>query len=739
MAPIYTSFRDVPGVTQEEIEAIEELKKQNASFVYGILFSTESFYDQNGEINGFTALFCDWLSKLFEIPFKPKFYKWDEILSGLETGEIDFTGELTAIDERRKTYIMTNAIAGRSLKYMRIAGSMPIAYIAELRPLRYGFLYGTTTIDDVSKQYENNFEAFLVDNYAEAYNMLKSGKIDAFIDESSGEAAFDIYGDVVAEDLFPLIYGTVSLTTKKQKNEPIISVVQKTLKNGSLQYLTKLYNLGMYEYRKHKLFMSLTEKEKAYMQKNPVVKFVAEHDNYPISFYNAYDKEFQGIFYDVLKEIEMLTGLGFELQNDNNTDWAVILKMLEDGKASMVSELILTPQRKGNFLWSQTTILTDYYALLSKSELRNINMNEILYMRIGLVDGYAQTELFNHWFPDHMYTIVYGNFDQAFAALESGEIDMVMSSQNQLNVQTNFREMPGYKANVVFDYPFESKFGFNKEEDILGSIIDKTLRLIDAKGISNQWIRKTFDYRKKLAQSRLPWLIGAIALLLLVIALVLVMFYRNRKAGRRRVALQNTILETMAELVEYRDHETGGHIERTSKYLKILIDELLLRGLYRDQTLSWNINQMILSAQLHDVGKIAIDDSILNKPGKLTEAEFEKMKKHTTFGYEIIERIQMKSNEKEFLDYAKIFTLYHHEKWNGKGYPHGLKGETIPLAARLMAIIDVYDALISKRPYKEPFTHEEAIKIITEGRGTQFDPVLTDLFLSIAERFRVSG
>jgi putative two-component system response regulator len=196
-------------------------------------------------------------------------------------------------------------------------------------------------------------------------------------------------------------------------------------------------------------------------------------------------------------------------------------------------------------------------------------------------------------------------------------------------------------------------------------------------------------------------------------------------------------METMAELVEYRDHETGDHIERTSKYLKILIDELLARGLYKDQTGYWNINQMILSAQLHDVGKIAIDDSILNKPGKLTEAEFEKMKKHTTFGGEIIERIQMKSNEKEFLDQAKIFTLYHHERWNGKGYPYGIKGETIPLAARLMAIIAVYDALISKRPYKEPFTHEEAIKIITEGRGTQFDPVLTDLFLSIAERFRM--
>jgi HD-GYP domain-containing protein (c-di-GMP phosphodiesterase class II) len=737
--PMPAPFKQIPGVTQEEIKAIEELAEQGASFVYGTLPSTESFYGKDGEIRGFTALFCDWLAELFGMPFVPKFYEWGEIIDGLETGEIDFTGELTATDERRKTYIMTDAIAGRSVKYMRIAGSAPLAYIAESRPLRYGFLLGTTTFEDVSEQYENKFESFFVNTYAEAYNMLESGKIDAFIEENPAEAVFDAYGNVVAKDLFPLIYGTVSLTTKKPENAPIISVVQKALRSGSLRHLTELYSSGMYEYKKHKLLMSLTEEEKAYMQKNPVVKFVAEHDNYPISFYNTHDKEFQGICHDALKEIEKLTGFNFKRINNHYADWAVLFKMLEDGEASMVSELIATPKRKGNFLWPQTTIFTDYHALISKSELPNIDISEILYMKIGLVKDYAQTEIFNHWFPDHRYAVVYDNFNQAFEALERDEIDMVMGSEAQLYVQSNYREMPGYKANIVFNYPYSSTFGFNKNEKILRSIVDKALRLIDTKSISDHWMRKIFDYRKKMALSRLPWLIGAIALLLLVIALVLIMFYRNRKAGMRRVALQNTIMETMAELVEYRDHETGDHIERTSKYLKILIDELLAQGLYKDQTLSWNIKQMISSAQLHDVGKIAIEDSILNKPGKLTEEEFEKMKKHTIFGGEIIERIQMKSNEKEFLDYAKIFTLYHHEKWNGKGYPYGIKGETIPLAARLMAIIDVYDALISKRPYKEPFTHEEAIKIITEGRGTQFDPVLTDLFLSIAERFRVSG
>jgi putative two-component system response regulator len=167
-------------------------------------------------------------------------------------------------------------------------------------------------------------------------------------------------------------------------------------------------------------------------------------------------------------------------------------------------------------------------------------------------------------------------------------------------------------------------------------------------------------------------------------------------------------------------------------YLKIIIDTIIERGLYSIQTSSWNTEQMILSSQLHDVGKIAIDDSILRKPGKLTEDEFEIMKKHTILGGEIIKDIQKKTGEREFLDYAYIFAVYHHEKWDGSGYPYGISGDKIPLPARIMAIIDVYDALISERPYKKPFSHEEAIKIIKDGKGSHFDPALIELFLSVS-------
>jgi putative two-component system response regulator len=145
---------------------------------------------------------------------------------------------------------------------------------------------------------------------------------------------------------------------------------------------------------------------------------------------------------------------------------------------------------------------------------------------------------------------------------------------------------------------------------------------------------------------------------------------------------------------------------------------------------------LLQSSQLHDVGKIAISDTILNKPGKLSPGEFEEMKKHAAFGVEVIEKIEASTREKDFLKYAKIFAGTHHEKWDGTGYPKGLKGRAIPLPGRIMAVADVYDALISERPYKRAFTHEAAVGIITEGRGTQFDPVLVDLFAGVEEQFR---
>ena len=199
--------------------------------------------------------------------------------------------------------------------------------------------------------------------------------------------------------------------------------------------------------------------------------------------------------------------------------------------------------------------------------------------------------------------------------------------------------------------------------------------------------------------------------------------------------LQNAVLSTVVDLVEFRDKFTGGHITRTQHYLKTLVEESIRDGVYADQLCEWNSEFYLPSSQLHDVGKIAISDLILNKPGKLTNDEFEVMKTHVSVGVEAVKRIMGETTEHAFLHHALFFVGAHHEKWDGSGYPAGLKEKDIPLEGRLMAIADVYDALISDRPYKRAYSHEKACEIIEEGSGSHFDPVLVEVFKKVKDRF----
>ena len=199
--------------------------------------------------------------------------------------------------------------------------------------------------------------------------------------------------------------------------------------------------------------------------------------------------------------------------------------------------------------------------------------------------------------------------------------------------------------------------------------------------------------------------------------------------------LKTSMVSVLSEMLESRDKTTGGHVERTAKYVRILVQKMIERGVYADEITCWDFDVLASSVRLHDVGKIAISDLILNKPDPLTREEFEIMKIHAAEGERIIDKMISQAGDEDFLICAKQFTGYHHERWDGTGYPHGLKGEDIPLLGRIMAIADVYDALVSERPYKKVLTHEQAVAIIIESKGKQFDPKLVDIFCEVSEQF----
>ena len=207
--------------------------------------------------------------------------------------------------------------------------------------------------------------------------------------------------------------------------------------------------------------------------------------------------------------------------------------------------------------------------------------------------------------------------------------------------------------------------------------------------------------------------------------------------AREVMAIQDVTILALASLAETRDNETGNHIRRTQRYVKALAEHLQHHPRFAALLTPEHIQLLYKSAPLHDIGKVGIPDHILLKPGKLTSEEFALMKQHTTLGMQAIEHAEENLGiEVEFLRFAKEIALCHQEKWDGSGYPGGLKGDAIPISARLMAVADVYDALISERVYKAAYTHEEAVVIMREGRGSHFDPDVLDAFVAIQDTFR---
>jgi len=199
---------------------------------------------------------------------------------------------------------------------------------------------------------------------------------------------------------------------------------------------------------------------------------------------------------------------------------------------------------------------------------------------------------------------------------------------------------------------------------------------------------------------------------------------------------QEITIAAMGAMAEYRDPETGSHIRRTQNFVRALAIQCSLNPKYASSLDERTIEMLYQSAPLHDIGKVGIRDEILLKPGKLTEAEFEEMKKHAELGRDAISALERRLGHNSFLRYAREIAETHQEKWDGTGYPYGLQADEIPISGRLMAIADVYDALISRRVYKPPLPHSEAVRIVAEGKGNHFDPDMVDAFLEIQEQFR---
>ena len=534
-SPSNWKLHNIPNITDEDIKSINALREKYDHFTFGSYYSTEAFQTSNGGIGGYVALLCEWLGQVFEIEFVPSFYEWRYLYPNLLT---DFTGELTATEYRKNDlgYLFSAPIAERSTKYFRIAGSLPRSDIIRIRPLKLAFFENTTTYTEAAKRLNEMpvpFQVYYVDDYQAAYDLLASGEIDAFIAEMVAEDGFKSFGNVVSEDFFPLIYETISLSTQNPELEPIINILNKALENNSTYFLRDLYEQGMNDYIKHKFSLLLTEDEIDYLNKNTSVAYLAEFDNYPVSFYNKNENLWQGITLDILAKVTALTGLTFEPINKSNDSFSSLLRMLESGEGSMVSELIWSENRNNRFLWTSHQTVKDRYIAISLNSKPNTSIHRIMQYKMGVKKDTAYHDLFNMWFPAHPHLVEYELEQEALRGLESGEIDLFICNLHFLLATTHYHENPRFKVNIDFDYTFISTFGFNINEDMLCSIVDKAIENIDIDAVSTQWLQRTFDYRSRIAEAQKAWLISVIVLFSILILLLLFEYLRSRGIGKK--------------------------------------------------------------------------------------------------------------------------------------------------------------------------------------------------------------
>ena len=543
------TYKDIPGVTAEEIAAIESLKAAKGKFSYGSLLSSEAFPLSDDSYGGFTGKYCKLLSELFGVEFAFEIHEWDDLMANLDSGTIDFTGELTATEERRRNYLLTSPIAERLLRIFMHVDSDEIRTEADAAGHKIGFLEGSITADSIRKAYPKPFTQVDVADHATAAKMISSGEIDAFVEEATADPIFAKYDFIRSAIFFPMVHEPVSMMAANHELAPVIAVVDKYIAAGGLDRLYDIYQEGEFEYAKYKLHQSFTVGEKTWLddlkRRNAPILVAYERDNYPVNFYNEKEKEFAGIAVDVLKEIGRLLDVRFEIGNTDAALWADMYEKTKSGEIPMVAQLLQSEVRKEHFIWSAIPYSHSYYAIMSKADFPNLVGYQVKRHTVGAVGKSGHIDIYRELFSDTRNLREYDSFEQCLDALEKGEVELLMASEHMLITQTHYREKPGFKINIKLNVSMDSYFGFHKDEEILCSIISKAQQYVPTEEIETIWMGKAFDYSKKLAEDRAFYLTLFAGVVSLILLMTLVLLVKNIRLSRalREIACKDSLTD----------------------------------------------------------------------------------------------------------------------------------------------------------------------------------------------------
>ncbi|GHV27632.1 hypothetical protein FACS1894167_02990 [Synergistales bacterium] len=573
---VVVDYKNIKGVTKDEIAAIEILKAKNVKFNLAVTFSTEAFIDRSGADRGFAKKLCEMLSDMFGIEFDVKFYAEKDIAGAFYTGNTDFTYELPGMrsssDKKyTKPEIMTAPIFERTVKIFTMrqeqdSSETGDAYSPEPSPAEksehdvpvYAFIKGSGIVERVRNISSLKFKTVFADNYKAAAEMLERGEADAFLDLAPAAYNFTNYPRVKIADYLPLVYYHAMLSTCNPEYKPIIDVVDKFLAEDDRMRMVKLCEDGYKEYMRYKFDMIMTDEERAYieaiMETGNEISVAAESDNYPVSFYNENEHEFQGIALDLFKGLSELTGLSFVVENKEYTDLDDLWKRLDSGSVSVMAGLVdREREHDSELIWAMESFTADRLALLAKANSPNIEINQLIYYKIGLVRLSSYANAYDRWFYNSRNTVYFKSADDAFDALKKGEIPFLMGSMNLLLNRTNYRESPDFKAAALFDNYSVYKIALNHNEKFLKTIIDKAQPLIDTNMINGEWTRRVFNYRRKMLYDTLPILGAFVATLSFILIALFMLNAKNKKLSTELSLLvdsQTKELDVQHSLVE---------------------------------------------------------------------------------------------------------------------------------------------------------------------------------------------
>jgi ABC-type amino acid transport substrate-binding protein len=465
---------------------------------------------------------------------------------GIDNKRFDFTGDVPPTAEYRRVYYMTRPIAHRTKKIFTATDKYAIVTEKDINSLRVAFLGGAMEADRVAKYYPDvTFHITAVSSAESAAAMLQSGEIDALVADGVMSPVLDQYGFIRSRKIFPLIYTPVSLATADPDLQPIITVFNKYIAAGGIGKLTELYKEGDDEYARYALHRYFTESERAYLDNlaanNITIKIAFDSDNYPISFYNKSEKIFQGIAVDVLSEIRKLTGMTFTIANDANTSVQAVLKMLQTGELSLVSQVPYAATRKDDFLLSHPYALA-YYALLSKLDYPNLTSYQAANVKVGAIKQSPFEAMYKSLFPDNNNLIVYDTQKELLHALEHEKVDLIMGFSF---LKPNFSEQLEFKLNIRFNTFFEQRFAFNKNEVMLSSIMNKAQLFVQTDTIIDYWTNYKYIFDKKAAAQDTSHFILIASILSIMLLVTSSSWIKSRRINR---TLDKTVQERTREL-----------------------------------------------------------------------------------------------------------------------------------------------------------------------------------------------